>query len=642
MNKNYAGNVCFYDANYNKIDDLGSEKNFLKLSGYSYNNLRAAYMRIGCYMNGGPTYGSEYNFAYTYNSHFSKLNNGICNYPLYENKILGTGATSSTEVSSDYMKYDFPTLITSKDITKLKLGVVIYNDNKEIIKTHYIDNVTIENSRVPVPSNTLFKIYCRRLNKDDQISILDVIENINIIKSKYGNYRFTISNSIIQYKYRVGCIDLQYTDVPLILHCDDTTKYKYNLALCDPNLNYYEPPYFVYNDKSEDMLIPANSYYKYNIGPSVNADITPDEIESYMNHIIFKKIPEMDTRLKSAISNIGKLKLMNNNEAVPSYYTAHMDEKIETILNLKQTCALQFIFITDYHYGTYNNTHTVRPLLTKLVTDSGVNIIINGGDTWTSGNKAIISLAEARSRLMNGLIETQPLAPCEYYFLLGNHDTGLDYKVSNGNTTTYGPYFTTNELSEIIGGPLTGRQVISDPASKGMAYYFDIDSFRFIFINPTLNTLGSSETDEKVYAFLASALLDSNNKKIIILSHVYYNSSSIPTGVNNCKTIIEAYNNRSTAAPTSAVNAKFTNCTGKVICWIAGHSHADSNYNLSDGTPVIVTTTCNAGGEMGGLDRSIGTINENAFDVFSIDTTNHKIYVTRIGAGSDREFTYTV
>lgn len=31
---------------------------------------------------------------------------------------------------------------------------------------------------------------------------------------------------------------------------------------------------------------------------------------------------------------------------------------------------------------------------------------------------------------------------------------------------------------------------------------------------------------------------------------------------------------------------------------------------------------------------------EQAFDVVSIDTTNRKIYCTRIGAGSNREFSY--
>lgn len=38
-------------------------------------------------------------------------------------------------------------------------------------------------------------------------------------------------------------------------------------------------------------------------------------------------------------------------------------------------------------------------------------------------------------------------------------------------------------------------------------------------------------------------------------------------------------------------------------------------------------------------DKAVGAT-ENAFDVFTIDKTNRKVYITRIGAGSDRVFDY--
>jgi hypothetical protein len=37
-----------------------------------------------------------------------------------------------------------------------------------------------------------------------------------------------------------------------------------------------------------------------------------------------------------------------------------------------------------------------------------------------------------------------------------------------------------------------------------------------------------------------------------------------------------------------------------------------------------------------------GTVTEQAFDVFTINKKEHKLYVTRIGCGEDREFPYDV
>ena len=53
-----------------------------------------------------------------------------------------------------------------------------------------------------------------------------------------------------------------------------------------------------------------------------------------------------------------------------------------------------------------------------------------------------------------------------------------------------------------------------------------------------------------------------------------------------------------------------------------------------------MTTTDNAGAEIGSLNRTIGTINEQAFDVFTVNLDTNQINITRIGAGSDRLITF--
>ena len=75
----------------------------------------------------------------------------------------------------------------------------------------------------------------------------------------------------------------------------------------------------------------------------------------------------------------------------------------------------------------------------------------------------------------------------------------------------------------------------------------------------------------------------------------------------------------------------------KVICVLSGHRHADGTVETSAGVRVIAST-CDAVLEQGSLTRTRRTISEGAFDVVQIDLTNSKIYLTRIGAGSNRSY----
>ena len=103
--------------------------------------------------------------------------------------------------------------------------------------------------------------------------------------------------------------------------------------------------------------------------------------------------------------------------------------------------------------------------------------------------------------------------------------------------------------------------------------------------------------------------------------------------------IMSAMNNKTTYVNEPlGINVDFTNTTSEVICNIAGHEHRDLHH-IKNGVLTILTAS-DAWLSDDGIERVPGTITENAFDVFSIDYTNRTIKATRIGAGSDREFSY--
>ena len=107
-----------------------------------------------------------------------------------------------------------------------------------------------------------------------------------------------------------------------------------------------------------------------------------------------------------------------------------------------------------------------------------------------------------------------------------------------------------------------------------------------------------------------------------------------------------AYQQRTTYT-NGSFSADFSDASGIAACMIFGHAHRDitgissdisiAEESIGGSIPLFVTTTDNAGGNLdGGVTRELGTNTEQAFDVFTIDKTNRKIYVTRIGGGNDR------
>ena len=77
-----------------------------------------------------------------------------------------------------------------------------------------------------------------------------------------------------------------------------------------------------------------------------------------------------------------------------------------------------------------------------------------------------------------------------------------------------------------------------------------------------------------------------------------------------------------------------------VIAAFGGHAHIDYSFNTPGGIPVILTTCDSDIQESGGLTRTRGTTTEQAFDVVLINYDTRTIKLVRVGAGSDRTFTY--
>lgn len=632
----YSWNIVFYDDQLNVIDTINSDSNMSSIYGKSYNNENAAYYRVGGFHAGGFSEDVDQCFAYSYND-INAYHGYDRMIPLFRNTNLDPSSPSATTLTSDFIDADVPLIIESTDSSVYRYGVYLFDENDNNISTYYLNDII--GLKVSIPSGYRIKLYVRTPSQDNIVADESVLNTIIITRAinNIGVYTHAPGSLYLgPSAVRVGPVDKQYADTDILLHCNNFTDLTYNVFLYNIPDEYRVPDLFIYAE-GEDFIIPAGMWYRFVVGPRVGTSTTLDVIKNVTLTKVTKNTPEN----KATVSDLGKTRLMADPDTVPAYYESHMTGKNATIRSRGQSAALQFAFITDYHYGTYNNSHTSRSLLSDIVMNSKVNTVINGGDTWTSGTSAI-DIGEAKKRFINGVNETIPNAPCNWYFVLGNHDNGLDYLVQGDNVTTFGPYFTTKEVQEIMGGNLTMKDCTYDPKSTDLEYYFDHDNIRVIVLNNDLVTEGSSESQYSTLVFLCEALLSMGNKTAIIVTHKFCNNQGVRyNGASLIEEILVAYNARGTYTLATNQVARFGECTGHVCLVVSGHLHEDYSGSLSDGTPVVITTSANAGaGSEQGEDRTIGTVSENAIDVFSVDTTNRMIYVTRIGYGNDRSFAY--
>ena len=277
-----------------------------------------------------------------------------------------------------------------------------------------------------------------------------------------------------------------------------------------------------------------------------------------------------------------------------------------------------FVFLTDIHYP--NNTKKSPELIREIIKGSAVRKVVCGGDiinSYYDNHDAAILEGSAWQKLMSG---NNPVT------LFGNHEA-LYQNASEADF--YGIYCRPVEESVDFAKPNHVYGYRDDNAQK----------IRMIF----LNTKGSSVTmgSAQLTWFKERLTELESGWKVIVFAHKFF------TVQDRQEWTAEAiiWDDNGTAIE-GAINEVIGNMSAKIIAIISGHCHYDYSETSANGYPIIATT-CDAYGQQitiqgqTPLTRTPGTVSEQAFDVVHIDTSAKKVYMTRIGAGNDREFSYT-
>lgn len=429
---------------------------------------------------------------------------------------------------------------------------------------------------------------------------------------------------------------------------------KYTLICGDISDTTYQPRlrvYISYKDGSVDRL-DANKNNPFNTFTTRNTEI---------NYANIYAIPVFGVTTESSgicyFTNVALIEgypilRYGSNDSVPeipTYYESSIALKETAIRANEKDCAFSgdsFVFLTDTHFAdtflitgdessnTYNANHSIG-LIKHILDNTSVRLLCFGGDLVNSSD-SIDGMLKSISRFESSFSKDKS----RIMYCVGNHEyyTDLGQSVPNRPTAEwlYGAGMKYNEYA-VVDKHISGTYCFDNTAQK--IRYFVIPCGR-----DTETTVAQAE-------WVLNKLLDiPSGYHIICIGHAFLldNMSTFRGYYANIIEGLEAIKSKTqyTWNGNTYDYSSLDNVT--VVCTITGHTHIDGNI-LSSGGVLCICTTCDSweqnyelqSGSPVKVSRELNTVNEQAFDVFQFDFTRKKIYCTRIGYGSDREFSYT-
>lgn len=292
-------------------------------------------------------------------------------------------------------------------------------------------------------------------------------------------------------------------------------------------------------------------------------------------------------------------------------YVAEIDEKIERIntVSRENNISDSFFYITDLHWEL--NDKKSPWIVQYIQSKTNVDTIVFGGDFISYFYNDKEAALTAMEKCLGAFTAK------EYYAIMGNHETNL-----SGGDNDETPPISAEESNLVLN---KGRFEKS---------YFCVEDKTDKVCKVFLNT-NIFEKDGEQYNWLKDTLtsLDADMTAFIFM-HVY----------NSYKAAGEPL---TTAKQGHTLNALLSDISEDMTCAIggifSGHTHRDF-MDKTDLGYTVLSTACDGRGRYDACDdlyeRNKDEFSEQAFDVVQVDTTNRKVFLTRIGAGYDRQYTY--
>ncbi len=297
---------------------------------------------------------------------------------------------------------------------------------------------------------------------------------------------------------------------------------------------------------------------------------------------------------------------------IPDYYyeNHYLDERVKAINDAIEECSGEgttFFWITDMHWEPDLNKRKSPLLIKYLASKTGINKVLNGGDT---GNSQIIC-ENAISQLRNAIGSDR------VYSVTGNHEINDASRYENPFDRVADELRGHN--SDIVYGDNDRSYFYLDDEGDKVRY-IGLSTYGLFFDNE----YESGYTEEQLSWFKNTALNVKEGWAIIIFTHSLYYvdiaSDKLTTSPTGAKNFIDAIDNYKG--------------NGKIACVLMGHAHRDRLHIGSSGVPYIISACDRYDPYHGDINvsRIPGTISEQHFEAVVIDKGKRTVKLFSIGA----------
>lgn len=399
-----------------------------------------------------------------------------------------------------------------------------------------------------------------------------------------------------------------------------------------------------------------------------NLNIIPRDNYDSNKHIIILSCSHGRIDYSELMNEINVMKFNNledrieNNEIqLPTYIEEEIDNIISKLRGIQGRNSISFGFITDIHKN-YELLKKCLLSINEINNKKKIDFLCFGGDYIS--NTSSTSFENANNQLETLREYIEKYNRIDNIALLGNHD--------DNSMGTYDNMI----LPDIYYQSLWGYSYkYLDNVGNNMYGYRDdeVNKIRYIFINPFevpyikeddgtpkyRSQWAYMVSNEQIQWFAKCLEFTEDNWSVIVLSHIPLDSQVSNDYAKNGDVLldlIQARKNKTSYAKNELrtlsffdgvdgsstnydlqidVNADYSNQPDfNFICCIHGHLHKDSIKTINN---IVHVGTINSSNDS---NKTPGTLNETAYDIFTINTELKKCNIIRYGYGSDREFLY--
>lgn len=325
---------------------------------------------------------------------------------------------------------------------------------------------------------------------------------------------------------------------------------------------------------------------------------------------------------------------------VGSYWVDELDDSIKKIEDIRadegtSSYLSEFFYITDTHW--IQNAQYSPSLINYLAEKLEAHNVVFGGDLIYRYNEnkesAIRDEIQSFYTAMEGV--TKVGEKLKIFTTLGNHDRNG----SSGNTNNalrlteaeaYELYLKRVESFGVTTKDNPNHSYYDDTANKVRYVQFYFAGSQYGMLEDTYVDAAMQWAEEKIDE------LD-ESWTVVLFTHGYFCGS---LGRDNEVTPESDRIGREVLRIKAEAKAD-------LAVWIVGHNHEDRSVELvsSDGNTKLRLLSLNTdayshSNTKGSYKMKLGTVSEQSFSFFQIDTLNKNIYLTRVGVGTDAVYSY--